>query len=499
MRPAVGSVRRGPVGYARPVLTPTAPQDARPTFDALQRTLAARVDTTMPADGTIVVLPSLSFPPSELAKITAIERYEERLLHLLLHLADDDVRVVYVTSLPIDPQVIDYYLGFVPDPDGARRRLTLVDLGHFAGAGLAQELAADDAALRRITDAVGAAADEAVIVPFNVTAAERRVAEALGLPLFAAHPDLVHLGSKTGSRRLARDAGVPVLPGAEDLWSPDAISAAVDHLRRSHDIDAVVVKLNNGFSGQGNAMVSWAGPASGLTERSTVFCAPDETWQSFVGKIAAEGAIVERHVSGLSASPSAQAWISPAGVVEIVSTHDQVLGGPGGQVYLGCRYPAASRYRSEVIDATRRVGRELAAAGVVGPFAIDYGIVDGRAMLSEINLRLGGTTHPFGMAKAVTGAETSADSALRTPAGTRVYVATDNLTEPGLVGVRPADVITIVRDAGLAYDAERATGITLHLLGAVQEYGKLGAVCIAEDHDTAEALLHRLRDALRAR
>jgi hypothetical protein len=240
----------------------------------------------------------------------------------------------------------------------------------------------------------------------------------LGAPLVAVHPDLVALGSKTGSRRIARAAGVPVLPGVESLWSTDEISAAVDALRVTHpEIDAVVVKLNNGFSGQGNAMVTWSGTDADLAERETMFCAPGETWASFAAKIGAEGAVVEQLVHTRSASPSAQAWISPLGRVTVLSTHDQVLGGPGGQVYLGCRFPADSRYRDEIIAHTHAVGAHLAAAGVIGPFAIDYSVVPNGCpsiRLSEINLRLGGTTHPFGMARRVTGADADAATGLTT-------------------------------------------------------------------------------------
>jgi hypothetical protein len=34
--------------------------------------------------------------------------------------------------------------------------------------------------------------------------------------------------------------------------------------------------------------------------------------------------------------------VTPTGEVEIVSTHDQLLGGPSGQSYLGCRFPTAT-------------------------------------------------------------------------------------------------------------------------------------------------------------
>ena len=36
--------------------------------------------------------------------------------------------------------------------------------------------------------------------------------------------------------------------------------------------------------------------------------------------------------------------MSPAGQVDIMSTHDQVLGGPHGQTYFGCHFPADQEY-----------------------------------------------------------------------------------------------------------------------------------------------------------
>jgi hypothetical protein len=474
------------------------------SFDALQKTLTARRDSYLPDHDTLVVLPSLSFPATELAKIIAIERYEERLLYLLLHLAEPGMHIVYITSLPVDPAVVDYYLRFLPDPQDARHRLTMVSLGHISGRGLACDLAADAAALARIREALAVRGDRAIVLPFNVTEAERSVALELNTPLFAVHPDLVALGSKTGSRRVARTAGVPVLPGVEDLWSTTAISEAVDALRLRHpDIDAVVVKLNNGFSGQGNAMVTWNSAMADLQDRDTEFCATEETWSSYAAKIAAEGAIVEQLVSGRSASPSAQSWISPAGDVTVVSTHDQILGGPGGQVYLGCRFPADAAYRARIIDHAHEVGHHLADAGVVGPFALDFSVVPpataeapARIYLSEINLRLGGTTHPFGMARMVTGARANAATGLHTDDGDRVYVSSDNLKDSRLIGVTPGEVIARVDEAGMAFDPATNTGVTLHLLGAVEQYGKLGAVCIARSHEEAERMLSDLNALL---
>src|SRR5918992_1832632 len=89
--------------------------------------LGARALSDLPG-GTIVVVPSLSFPLSELRKIIGIQYYEERMLFMTLLLRNPDLRIVFVTSVPVDPSVVDYYLSFLPDPASARRRLHMVTI-----------------------------------------------------------------------------------------------------------------------------------------------------------------------------------------------------------------------------------------------------------------------------------------------------------------------------------------------------------------------------------
>src|SRR6476659_2050619 len=76
--------------------------------------------------GTIIVLPSATFPVAELRKIVGIQHYEERLLCTTLLLRNPDLHLAYITSEPIDDDIIEYYLRFLPDPASARDRLHLV-------------------------------------------------------------------------------------------------------------------------------------------------------------------------------------------------------------------------------------------------------------------------------------------------------------------------------------------------------------------------------------
>ena len=186
----------------------------------------------------------------------------------------------------------------------------------------------------------------AFVQPFNVTPSEQELSERLGLPLYGPPAALAGLGSKTGSRRVARLAGVAVLDGAEDLRSVEAVEAAARRLRRpaAPPVGAVVIKLNDGFSGQGNAVVDLAGLNGSLLDSPVVFCAEEESWPSFAAKIVEGGAVVEEllDVPGM-VSPSVQLRILPGGTPLVLSTHSQVLGGPNRQVYLGCRFPADPR------------------------------------------------------------------------------------------------------------------------------------------------------------
>ena len=146
------------------------------------------------------------------------------------------------------------------------------------------------------------------------------------------------------------------------------------------------------------------------------------------------------------------------------------------------------------------MGRVLAARGVIGYFGVDFFVVPDdsreRVFLAEINLRVGGTTHPFGMAWLVTDSRYDpASGHLMAGGRAKSYLATDNLKSASLVGRQPQEVIDRAARLGLAYDHGRRTGTTLHLLGALREHGKMGVTCIG---DTEEEARERYREVVAA-
>jgi hypothetical protein len=477
-------------------------QGATATFESHQARMAEDLGRRGVSDlenATIVVLPSITFPPEELRKIIGIQYYEERMLCMLLLLRRARMEIVYVTSVSIDPTIIDYYLSFLPDPDDARRRLHLVTIDDPEPRALSEKLLERGDAIDEVSRALRDAGSS-YLFPFNVTWAEHELSERVGIPLYGPHPEQVALGSKSGSRRVARVAGVPVLEGSEDLYSVGEIEGAIAQIRdRRPSCRAVVVKLNNGFSGQGNVIIDLDRLVLPLTMTDAVFCAAEESWATFIPKVEKEGGIVEELVREEGAvSPSVQMRIFADGEFEVVSTHDQILGGPDDQVYLGCRFPASPEYRTHIQAYGLGIARELASHGVIGSFGVDFVIPpSGNVYLTEINLRLGGTTHPFLMARFVTeGAYDMASGELVVGDETRSYVATDNLKSADYVGLRPGDVIGAIKEAGLAYNEDSARGVALHLLGALREHGKLGATCIGDSPVQAQELFERMTSVL---
>lgn len=80
-------------------------------------------------DQDLVCIPSLSFDQEELKKITGCIHYEERQLFNLLLLKHPSTRIIYITSTPLDPTIINYYISLLPQNvsrDDIDKRLILL-------------------------------------------------------------------------------------------------------------------------------------------------------------------------------------------------------------------------------------------------------------------------------------------------------------------------------------------------------------------------------------
>ncbi len=464
---------------------------------------------------TVVVVPSLSFNAEELAKISGIHHYEERMLCLLMLLQLPRTQVIYITSQPIHDTIIDYYLHLLPGIPGkhARRRLTMLNCHDSSTQPLTLKILQRPRLLQRIRENIMAPHD-AHITCFNATSWERELALAIDIPLYACDPALTYWGTKSHGREVFRQSGISLPDGAEHLRDEQDIMEALADLKRRHPLlRRAVIKLNDGFSGEGNAIFSFHRcPDKGNGIRQWVgqklpkkirFEAQTETWEQYRAKFGEMGGIVENWIDGEEKrSPSVQCRITPQGKMEVISTHDQVLGGPSGQIFLGCTFPADEAYRLEIQEAGHNIGEILKRAGVIGRFGIDFISVkkeDGwHHYAIEINLRKGGTTHPFLMLQFLTNGRYNLQDGLfyNRADQPRYYYASDNIYDEQQIGLTPDDLIDTAVLESLHFNGATQQGIVFHLMGALSEFGKFGAVCIGDSPAQAQALYDKLSASL---
>jgi hypothetical protein len=455
---------------------------------------------------TSVIVPSMTLDQRELQKIVGVSFYEERLLFQLIRLRNPRAHVVYVTSQPVHPSILDYYLNLLEGVPAshARARLTMLCAYDSSPRSLTEKILERPRLIQRIRYAI---TDPrcGLLTVFNSTPLERKLSVLLGIPLNGLDPQLKDLGTKSGSRKIFREAGVDMPAGFEDLRSQDELVDALRDLRGWRpDIRRAIVKLNDSFSGEGNAVFRYPESEDGTAIRDALerleFAVPTETHDGYLEKFTQMGGIVEEFLQASEVvSPSAQFRSSPAGDVLPISTHDQILGGASGQVYIGCKFPANDDYRLKIQEAGLAVGRALASRGVVSRFGVDF-LASRNAPTDpwqvsalEINLRVLGTTHPFLALRFLTGGELDRESGLFYSIGRRAkyYKATDNLQADSYRGLLPEDLIDILTVNHLHYNHRSESGVLFHLIGAMSQHGKLGVTAIANSHEEAELLYSR--------
>jgi hypothetical protein len=478
-------------------------------FERVQAKLAAALDantkgSTVPH--VMIALPSYSVSESLLSHYRdRVPSLEHRYLNALVVAGRiESCEIVYISTRAPRPEVVDYYLDLVPASkrDATRERITIFEVDDGTARSVATRLLDRPDLIARVRDHVGDR--PAFIEPWNVTESEVNLAVALDMPINGTAPELRPLAFKSAGRRLFTEAGVPLPFGREDVRTTDDVIDAVHAIQANRaDTPGIVVKHDDSGAGDGNVVID-LGPMGGAPDpdawlRSTIEALPE--W--YRTDLALGGVVEERIAGERFSSPSAQVDLRPDGRVTVLATHEQVLGGPGGQVYLGCRFPADPAYAPVLAEHAARIGARLAARGAIGRFSVDFvtaananGPWDVYAI--EVNLRKGGTTHPYAaLRNLVPGRyDTAAGRWIAEDGSTRAYSSTDNLVDESWLGLPPADVIGAVRDAGLQFDASTGTGTVLHMLSGLEIDGRFGLTAIAPTPAEAELMFEGVRSTV---
>ena len=494
-----------------PALADLSEEERDRRYDRLQDRLRAAwsAQKLNKTGESLVVIPSVS--PESTTPASIVQALEERFLFLLLLLREPRLQMIYVTSSPIAAEIIEYYLALLPGviPSHARARLHLVATGDGSARPLSLKLLERPRILERIRDLIP---DPTLchLVPYSTTERERDIALALGIPMYGANPRSFRFGTKSGCRRLFREEAVAHPLGFEDTRTAEDVVEALARLRAEKPLTRhALIKLNEGVAGMGNAMVDLdALPASGSTTEREELRARVETialederkeLAAYFAQLAEHGGVVEERIDGSDLrSPSVQLRVTPFGEVELLSTHDQLLGGPSGQMYLGCRFPADFQYARSISAEATKIGERLAREGVLGRFAVDFVVTcdatgNWTPYAIELNLRKGGTTHPFLTLQFLTGGRYDPVTALFTaPSGREKHmVATDHLESPLLRGLTLDDLFDIVARHGLHFDQARQIGIVFHMMSALSEHGRIGLTAVGDSPDQADQIYRR--------
>jgi hypothetical protein len=475
-------------------------------FDALRPLLPAALAANEPGSGVDhVVVAMASYSVGE----TLLAHYAERVAamehrYLLVEFMLNRVPacdLLFVCSEAPSAEVVEYYWALVDSEVANRIRdhVSYVVIPDNGTRSLAAKLLDRPDILADLRSRFGGRL--ALIEPWNVTKDEVAVAVALGVPLNGTSPSLRSLASKSEGRRLFVRAGVQTPVGCEDVHDVEGVIDAIEYIRGQRPtVRFVVVKHDDSGAGDGNVVLPVRDANDRLLTHDELRTNVTALSPWYLTDLAA-GGIVEEFVEGNQiSSPSVQLDLRPDGDVRVLSTHEQIVGGDNGQVFMGCRFPANAEYAPQLARDGMTVARELAVRGVVGRVGLDFiarleptGAWSIHAL--EINLRKGGTTHPFAALRNLVVGHYDPDGGrwVTDHDGTaRAYRSTDNVLDAAWTGRPPSSVIHAVRRAGLQFDPDHGTGIVLHMLSCLAVDGRFGATAIGLTPEHADDLFEAM-------
>jgi hypothetical protein len=458
------------------------------------------------APHAVIAFPSFALGETILAHYaTRLAALEHRyLLAMFMMNRMPNCRFVYLSTEEPATEVLDYYFSLFPPEkrEDLRRQFVAITLPDHTARSVADKLLDRPDVMDQLRTAIGDL--PAFIEPWNVTDHEVEVARRLQAPINGTAPELWPLGFKSEGRRIFRLAGVPIPFGREDVKTIDDVVDAIADIRRARpNAPGVVVKHDNSAAGDGNIVIRFAKLAddseAGIRRQVAAF--PDWYLRDL-----ALGGIVEELIAGSDfTSPSAQVDITPFGHVHVVATHEQMLGGNDGQVYQGCRFPADPGYAARLAEYAEATAGEIAPLGVLGRFAIDFACARDehgawQVYALEMNLRKGGTTHPYATLRNLVPGHYDAKAGAwfdheRAP---RYYVSTDNMVDEKWHGLPASFVIDAIDSAGIAFDHARGWGVVLHMLSCLKVDGRFGLTAIGTSPEHAQQLFDAVRPTVDA-
>ncbi|MBL6989550.1 MAG: hypothetical protein ISR65_07220 [Bacteriovoracaceae bacterium] len=458
---------------------------------------------------TIIVISSISIDPRNVENITGVIHYESRALWETLKASSKNTSIIYITSVPIDQKAIDHLLNFLPNPKEARKRIKFMALNDDSTTKCLSVKILENREFIRILKSHFNKLNT-YLTTFVVSKDEMKLAQRLGVPLLGTLPHLEYFKTKSGNRQIFQESKIKFADGVNNIADLGQLISAVRELWARHpDAKRFLVKLNTGVSGDGNAILNLTANYQDLSKMhvkaqiqliydllaNLQFQSKALNFAKFLERLS-EGAIIETYIEGQNkTSPSAQLFIHADGTVEMLSTHEQILD-HNGQTFLGSIFPARSEYRQEISKTSKKIGHVMSKHGIRGVCAVDFLCVKNGDQCElwaiEVNIRQGGTTHPYRTAKFLTNSNYDENSGkLKAQDGSSVfYMSNDNILNSSLKGTKIDTFLAFMQHQGVLFDKSKNTGVVFHLLGALHDHGKIGYTAIG----TTQASAHHIFD-----
>ena len=304
---------------------------------------------------SVVVVPSVA-PDRRRSPAPSVQAYEERFLFLLLLLRQPRLRMIYVTG-PADRREHRRVLpraaaGRHPEPcprapaPGRRARRLAAAAGDEAARapadprrGSARSSPTARAATSCRTPRRRSSATSRWRSASRCTAPTRGCSRSAPRPAAGgcsprpASPHPLGLRGPARPRRRGRRAGAPARRAARRDATRSSSSTRASRAAATRSSTCAACRRRDRRRGARGAARPRRGDGARAPRRSSP--------RAYLARLAEGGGIVEERIDGAELrSPSVQLRVTPLGEVELLSTHDQLLGGPSGQSYLGCRFPA---------------------------------------------------------------------------------------------------------------------------------------------------------------
>lgn len=473
---------------------------------------------------TFVVVSGMNSDKFNLSQVKGLDYYEERMLFFLFLLKYKKTKIIFVTSEGFNTDLFDYYIDLISNKkkeiSDIKSRLIHVQVKNSKYLALTDKILNSKKALDTISDAI-ADKKTAVLRCYNPTAAERKLAVTLGIPLFGSKEKFDYVGTKSGSRKVFKLAELETIPGSGYLKNYSELVSAMARLMKDYPTyKRMVIKLDQGAAGRGNCIfetqkfleendieisikTDTEKIAQKIHKNFKGYCRfelDNETAEHYIKEFNKIGGIVELYINGkIKYSPSVQLSISTAGIPIIVSTHEQILGGVENQKYLGCAFPALTDHRKLIIREAKKVAAWMAKKGMIGHFGIDFIVVKNkpedkpRIHPIEINLRKGGTTHPFRIAYYLTRSKYNKLDGLLYNGKTPIYyISRDFIVDERYKKLAPNELIDLVQNSKINFNKNTKQGVLVFMSGTIKEYGRFGAICISHSTEDAEIYFKKL-------